>query len=780
MAQHDPSARKAHLSFERLESRLALSGTGLTAQYFHNSDFTGLADIRTEGVSHNWGSGSPGAGIDADSFSVRWSGQVMPQYSQTYTFNVLSDEGVRVWVDGKMLVDDWIPHVRRNQSGTIALQANQLYDIRIDYFEATGPAQMQLSWSSASQVSQIIPIDRLYQSPSGLLGSYTDNASGAITRIDPTVDFDWGAGSPNVAIKADNFNATWTGQLFADYSQSYTFSTRSDDGVRLWIGNELIIDDWNIHGPTDNFGAKQLEAGKLYDVRVEYFESVGGAQIALKWSSADQTSDSFEAIPQSHLRATKATPVTFQNPLGVGADPFVVQWNGNYYMTMTTDGHSVQITRAAALQDIHTSNGADAVTAWTAPAGTNYSDQVWAPELHHIGSSWYIYVAASNGDNATHRMHVLERDADDPFGPFFYKGQLAATTDRWAIDGTVFDWQGIYYFVWSGWPGSTDGQQNLYIAQMRNPWTLLGDRVLLSTPQFSWERNGMPINEGPEAFVHNGQLNIIYSASGYWTPQYALGRLTYNGTGSLLNAANWSKAAQPVFQSGNGVVGVGHASFTKSPDGTEDWIVYHAHRNPAPPAGQEIRDIRIQPFTFNADNTPNFGPPLPLSQTIEAPSTGPDPNQVPALGDYNADLAIGAADYDTWRATYANSLFPGISADGNRNGVVDAADYVLWRKQASLVGSGTQASAVVQPSESTLPQLSAGAVTTSIVARISNPQPAENVAEPELFSPESRRTTRPAIASTSDIHTESALDQVFSRWLLFMDSVCVSRHQSHD
>src|SRR3954471_7400379 len=126
MAQHDPSARKAHLSFERLESRLALSGTGLTAQYFHSSDFTGLADIRTEGVSHNWGSGSPGAGIDPDSFSVRWTGQVMPQYSQTYTFNVLSDEGVRVWVDGKMLVDDWIPHVRRNQSGTIALQANQL------------------------------------------------------------------------------------------------------------------------------------------------------------------------------------------------------------------------------------------------------------------------------------------------------------------------------------------------------------------------------------------------------------------------------------------------------------------------------------------------------------------------------------------------------------------------------------------------------------------------------------------------------------------------------
>ena len=72
--------------------------------------------------------------------------------------------------------------------------------------------------------------------------------------------------------------------------------------------------------------------------------------------------------------------------------------------------------------------------------------------------------------------------------------QLAATTDRWAIDGTAFEWQGGLYFVWSGWPGTTDGQQNLYIAEMRNPWTLRGDRVLISTPQYSWEKFGLPIS----------------------------------------------------------------------------------------------------------------------------------------------------------------------------------------------------------------------------------------------------------------------------------------------
>jgi GH43 family beta-xylosidase len=151
---------------------------------------------------------------------------------------------------------------------------------------------------------------------------------------------------------------------------------------------------------------------------------------------------------------------------------------------MTTNGHSVQITRAKSLQDITPNNSAsDSVLAWSAPAGTAYSSQVWAPELHQIGASWYIYVAASDGNNANHHMQVLERDDPDPFGPFYYKAQLAATTDRWAIDGTEFEWQNIKYFVWSGWPGFTDGRPNLYIAEMRNLRApSLGTRLSFTLP----------------------------------------------------------------------------------------------------------------------------------------------------------------------------------------------------------------------------------------------------------------------------------------------------------
>ena len=214
------------------------------------------------------------------------------------------------------------------------------------------------------------------------------------------------------------------------------------------------------------------------------------------------------------------------------------------------------------------------------------------------------------------------------------------------------------YFVWSGWPGFTDGQQNLYIAEMRNPWTLRTDRVLLSSSTVRWEMHGLPINEGPQILIQDGKLHIIYSASGFWTPQYALGRLTYNGTGSLLNAASWTKVSQPVFAAANGVVGVGHASFTVSPDASEHWIVYHAHRNPIPSQG-EIRDIRIQQFTFFTDGTPNFGTPLPPEMPMLAPSEGTEPERAFVAGDFNADGLVNTQDYDTWQSDVRNRGFCG-------------------------------------------------------------------------------------------------------------------------
>ena len=690
MRPHSPCCRwSRRLGVERLEPRRVLAGAGLTAQYFHNDDFTGLADTRVEPISHNWATTSPGAGIDADTFSVRWTGQVQPAYSQQYIFTTVSDEAVRVWVDGQLIIDDWAPHSTHIANGIITLQAGQLYDICVDYREGVGAARMELFWSSNSQVYQSVPSSRLYASPAGLLGNYSDSSGHTNRQIDAAIDFNWGTAAPP-GLTTDHFQATWTGRLQANYSELYQFATTSDDGVRLWIGGELVIDNWTTHSVTQDIGAKWLEAGKWYDIKLEYFEETGAAQVNLKWSSDRQTGAGvFAAIPTANTQATQATPVQFTNPLGAGADPWVMQWNGMYYLTRS-NGNSVWIDRATNLEEIHSSTPeSESVRVWTAPTGTMYSGQIWAPELHQINGKWYIYVAASDGTNANHRMHVLERDAADPFGAFIYKGKIAPATDRWAIDGTIFEWQGAMYFVWSGWPGSTDGQQNLYIAQMDTPWSLSTNRVLLSSPQYSWEKNGLPINEGPEILIHDGELHIIYSASGYWTNQYSLGRLTHNGAGSLLSAATWTKASLPVFAATSQVTGPGHASFTKSPDGREDWIVYHAHANPT--VFNEDRVIRIQPFTFNADGTPNFGQPVSPGALLAAPSRVAE--RPILVGDFQADGVVDQLDYDVWRATFGAMVFPGVGADGSGNGVVDMADYVLWRKRqgdvATAAVSGT-------------------------------------------------------------------------------------------
>jgi PA14 domain-containing protein/Big-like domain-containing protein/carbohydrate binding protein with CBM6 domain/fibronectin type III domain protein/strictosidine synthase-like protein len=139
------------------------NGTGLRGQYYDNSNLTNLKLTRTDAtVNFTWGTGAPATGIGADTFSVRWTGQVQARFSQTYTFYTTSDDGVRLWVNGVQIINNWTNHSSTENSGTIALVANQKYDILMEYYENTGSAVAKLSWSSASQAKQIIPQIQLY------------------------------------------------------------------------------------------------------------------------------------------------------------------------------------------------------------------------------------------------------------------------------------------------------------------------------------------------------------------------------------------------------------------------------------------------------------------------------------------------------------------------------------------------------------------------------------------------------------------------------------------
>ena len=141
----------------------AAVGTGLKGEYFDNVDFTALRITRTDPtVNFNWASGAPDASIAADTFSVRWTGFVQPAFGQTYTFFTQSDDGIRLWVNGQQIINNWTDHGPTENSGTITLMAGQRYAIVLEYYERGGGAVASLSWSSASQAKQIIPVARLF------------------------------------------------------------------------------------------------------------------------------------------------------------------------------------------------------------------------------------------------------------------------------------------------------------------------------------------------------------------------------------------------------------------------------------------------------------------------------------------------------------------------------------------------------------------------------------------------------------------------------------------
>ena len=140
------------------------NGGGLRGLYYDNTDFSALRVSRLDGpINFDWGTGSPDGSVGADAFAVRWTGQVQPRYSQTYTFYTTTDDGVRLWVNGVLLIDHWTDQGGTEWSGAVALTAGQKYDIRMDYYENGGAAAAQLRWSSPSQVKQLIPLAQLYR-----------------------------------------------------------------------------------------------------------------------------------------------------------------------------------------------------------------------------------------------------------------------------------------------------------------------------------------------------------------------------------------------------------------------------------------------------------------------------------------------------------------------------------------------------------------------------------------------------------------------------------------
>ena len=245
---------------------------GWRGEYFANRDLAGTpALVRVDPqIDFDWESGAPASGLPADNFSVRWT-QDLNFSAATYRFYVYVDDGVRLWVDGALVIDQWHDSVPTNYTVDLVL-AEGAHGVRMEYYERGGMAVAQLAWEALKDYPD-------------WRGEYYDNPSLAgapvLVRNDVTIDFYWPE-SPGPGVPADDFSARWTRTLDIP-AGIYILSVLVDDGARLWVDDELIIDGWRA-GPPKGFSAEIGLSDDPHTVRLEYFEFRYGAQLYLSYA----------------------------------------------------------------------------------------------------------------------------------------------------------------------------------------------------------------------------------------------------------------------------------------------------------------------------------------------------------------------------------------------------------------------------------------------------------------------------------------------------------------
>ena len=237
------------------------------------------------------------------------------------------------------------------------------------------------------------------------------------------------------------------------------------------------------------------------------------------------------------------------------ADPYVYKHrDGTYYFTASVPAYDGIVLRKsktlAGLLD------ADEVYIWKKHDSGEMSKHIWAPELHYFEGKWIIYFAASREDDIwALRPYILECEANDPMqGEWKEKGMIQSAEEdefsfnAFSLDATVFENKGRYYYVWAEKVSVGAQISNLYIAEMKNPYQLKSAQILLSTPDYDWERVGFWVNEGPAIIKKNGHIFLTYSASETGVA-YCMGMLSAKDAADLLDPISWTKDSYPVLLS---------------------------------------------------------------------------------------------------------------------------------------------------------------------------------------------------------------------------------------
>ena len=239
-------------------------------EYFGGVSLAGAPVLtrNDERVQFNWGAGSPDPAVPADNFSARWT-RTLEFAAGEYDFSVSADDGVRLYVDNLLLIDAWQTGAGQVRTRQVNLAAGG-HILRVEYFEATGAAAVNFSYER-----QFADWKGEYFANRSLSGAP------ALIRSDQEVNFDWGAGSPDLKIPTDGFSARWTRQI--DFPAGvYRFIVRADDGARLYVDNTLVLDQWRDTQLTTYTADVNVAAG-AHTIVLEYYENIGGAAVSLRY-----------------------------------------------------------------------------------------------------------------------------------------------------------------------------------------------------------------------------------------------------------------------------------------------------------------------------------------------------------------------------------------------------------------------------------------------------------------------------------------------------------------
>jgi hypothetical protein len=281
---------------------------GARGEYFNGTSLSGAPIERyDQNVDFDWKLGAPIQGLSADNFSVRWTSQLTPQSTAPYTVCAAGDDGVRLWVNGELLVDDWIDSAAKERCGTIKLTAAQTYSLKLEYFERTGQASIKLLWSSPNMAKQVVPATALSccSDRGGIAGRMSKgreldpNASLGIGSRE--INYNWGNRAAKDEFGADNFTVRWSGIASPKTSGRYTFYVTADDGVRLRVNGVTLVDKWFEQAASTYSGTAETVSSGGFQIELDYFENAGQASVKLEWEGPNQPR---EVIPMGAFFAT--------------------------------------------------------------------------------------------------------------------------------------------------------------------------------------------------------------------------------------------------------------------------------------------------------------------------------------------------------------------------------------------------------------------------------------------------------------------------------------------